>query len=248
MAASIKKLVAEEIARDIAADPDAVAVLKRLGVVDDEWLSDPLTDPSGPLLRLRDLGQLVLAQPSLLLDMGVDSLDLLCCAQPEDETGVGPPTTVVFTDIEGFTSFNAEQGDTAAGDLLRAHYRVVDDIVGGRGGKVVKRLGDGHMATFDTGQAGVRAAIDLIHAAPEGLALRAGAHTGGVILLEEDVVGHTVNVASRVAAATPPGHARVTQAVVDGVGEMAGVSFGPPVEERLKGIVPPVLVREVIEP
>ena len=243
----IKRMVAEELAEGLAEDPDAVSILKRLGLIDEKWLADPTSDPGGPLRLLRNLGSAILEQPSLLAITGVESIDLLG-AQSEaiaDASPSGPDLAVVFTDLERFSSFTAESGDEAAGELLRSHYGAVDEIVAGRGGRVVKRLGDGHMVTFPTARSAVLGSLELVGAAPAGLDLRAGGHLGGVLRLDEDVVGHTVNVASRVAAATRAGHARVTQPVVEAAGDVEGIRFGPPIEEQLRGIDQAVLVCEL---
>ena len=53
---------------------------------------------------------------------------------------------VMFTDLEGFTRYTARRGDDAAAALLTEHNRIVGPIIRSRGGRVVKRLGDGTAA------------------------------------------------------------------------------------------------------
>ena len=44
------------------------------------------------------------------------------------------PLTVVFSDLEGFTSFTSDRGDLEASALLTDHYDVVEAIARSRGG------------------------------------------------------------------------------------------------------------------
>ena len=140
-------MVAKRIVDALAEKPEAMAKLKELGVVDDAWLDDPEADPMAPLLKLRAAANRISENPSLLQGTNVRAIELLG-AQSEvaadASTGSdGGALTVVFTDLEGFTSFNEDEGDAVTSRLLRSHYDIVDEIVAGRGGEVVKRLGDG---------------------------------------------------------------------------------------------------------
>ena len=103
--------------------------------------------------------------------------------------------TVAFTDLADFTTFTEAEGDDAASRLLIGHHRESATIVRSRGGRVLKRLGDGLMLTFPEPEAAVLACLELREAAP--LQLRAGIHGGQVLVTGEDVVGHVVNLAAR---------------------------------------------------
>ena len=68
-------------------------------------------------------------------------------------------------------------------------------------GHEVKNTGDGFLATFDGPARAIRCAQAIVAAAAEdGLAVRAGVHTGEVELLGDDIGGIAVHVGSRVAA------------------------------------------------
>src|SRR4051794_41837011 len=71
-------------------------------------------------------------------------------------------------------------------------------IVRSRGGRIVKRLGDGLMLTFPAPEAAVLAALELVSAIDEPLRLRAGLHLGEAVVSHDDVMGHGVNVAARI--------------------------------------------------
>jgi adenylate cyclase len=134
--------------------------------------------------------------------------------------------TILFTDLVGFSSWVLEAGDEAALMLLRAVAGVVEPAIHTQRGRVVKRLGDGHMAVFAHPGAGVEAALAI----QEGLVdveilgppvhrarLRAGLHRGVPRQLGGDYLGTDVNIAARVAEAAGPGEVLVSDAVVAGI-------------------------------
>ncbi|MDP1792597.1 MAG: adenylate/guanylate cyclase domain-containing protein [Acidimicrobiales bacterium] len=154
----------------------------------------------------------------------------------EREAGGAPvDLAVVFTDLEGFTAFTATEGDDAAGRLLLAHYRYAEQLALRRGGRVVKRLGDGLLLVFASPPAAVLTCLELRETAP--LPLRAGVHRGGVnVTADHDVVGHVVNLASRVAASARPGELLVTNDVRTVAAALSCLLFDAPTTRRFKGI------------
>jgi class 3 adenylate cyclase len=113
--------------------------------------------------------------------------------------------TFLFTDLKGSTELYERVGDLVAYDLVQAHFLVVNDIVAGEGGAVVKTIGDAVMATFPTPDRAVAAALRMREAVGDlnkDLLLKIGIHEGpclAVMLNErQDYFGQTVNVASRV--------------------------------------------------
>jgi adenylate cyclase len=114
---------------------------------------------------------------------------------------------ILFTDLVDFSSWALEAGDEATLGLLRRVGAASEAAVCGRGGRVVKRLGDGLMAVFDDTGSAVEAAHEarLAVAALEfdgyRPSLRAGVHVGRPRKLGGDYLGVDVNVAARVAAA-----------------------------------------------
>jgi adenylate cyclase len=134
--------------------------------------------------------------------------------------------TILFTDLVGFSAWVLDAGDEAALQLLRAVASVVEPEISSRRGRIVKRLGDGHMAVF--GDPG--AAVDAALAMHDGLGdveilgppahrprLRAGLHRGVPRQLGGDYLGTDVNIAARVGAAAGPGEVLVSAAVVAGI-------------------------------
>src|SRR5436190_2471614 len=56
----------------------------------------------------------------------------------------------LFTDLKGSTELYERVGDLVAYDLVRAHFRILHEIVAAESGAVVKTIGDAVMATFPT--------------------------------------------------------------------------------------------------
>jgi class 3 adenylate cyclase len=118
--------------------------------------------------------------------------------------------TFLFTDLQGSTELYERVGDLAAFDLVRAHFRVLNEIVAAEAGAVVKTIGDAVMATFPTPDRAVTAALrmrEAMHRFNDGrgrddLLLKIGIHEGPCLAVvlndQQDYFGTTVNIASRV--------------------------------------------------
>ena len=205
--------------------------------------------PQGRAAQLRAVEELleraVERHPSMLGTVGLSAIQALAGAAEEaaegTALGTSRPLTVVFTDLEGFTEWTARSGDEAASRLLAEHHSVVDPLIAGRGGRLVKRLGDGLLLTFPQPAAAVLACLELVDAQPAPLRLRAGLHAGQVVETRDDVIGHVVNLAARVAEAAEGSEVLVTADVTSAV-ELPNVRFGETRAERFKGIEEPIAI------
>ena len=113
--------------------------------------------------------------------------------------------TVVFIDIVHFSDWALDVGDTAATGMLRHAHGEITDVFHGHGGRVVKRLGDGAMATFlepaEAIEAVLAVQLALAELDPPGQRpqARAGAHHGLPVRMGRELVGIDVNIAAGVA-------------------------------------------------
>jgi adenylate cyclase len=155
--------------------------------------------------------------------------------------------TVMFTDIVGFTEFNALRGDEEALALLALQERIVRDEIGDDA-RIVKELGDGLMLWFADACEAVRCGLRLQERFEEEswrvdapLWVRIGLHSGQQTRRGEDLVGHDVNVASRIVSLADQGEVLASEATVERTdGRLPEVVFerlGPVV---MKGIPTPV--------
>jgi adenylate cyclase len=243
----LKGSLAQRIAGMLQRDPELLSEMVELGLVRREWLDDPASEQmstAGPMeVAERWLERSVEQRPSLLSKLGLSAIQQLSSSSDADQQdGMPSRLAVAFTDIEGFTAFTAREGDEAASQLLAVHYREVGPVVRSRGGHISKRLGDGLLLTFPSPEAGVLACLELVDLEPEPLRLRAGIHVGEVVVAGDEIVGHVVNVAARVAESAKGGEVIVTDDVRDAAGELRGVTFSRPRARTFKGVGEKVMV------
>ncbi len=145
--------------------------------------------------------------------------------------------TVLFTDIVDATAHAARLGDGRWRDLLAHHDEQVRAELARFGGREVKTVGDGFLATFDGPPSrALRCALAITAAGRAlGVEVRIGMHTGECELIGEDVGGMAVHIASRVCALAGAGEVLVSGTVF---GTVVGGPFG--FEDRgfheLKGV------------
>jgi adenylate cyclase len=158
-----------------------------------------------------------------------------------------PAGAVVFTDIVGFTEFTAEHGDAQALALLERQA----DVVGGTlpsDARVVKDLGDGLMLWFPEATGALLACLTFSARFEEDAAtdvplwVRVGMHWGCPTRRGSDLVGHDVNLASRIVDVAGPGEVLLSEpvrALVDGrVRDLRLDELGPVVMKGIPDAVP----------
>jgi class 3 adenylate cyclase len=142
----------------------------------------------------------------------------------------------LFTDIVGSTERAAALGDARWRELLERHDAICAQQVREHGGRVVKSLGDGMLATFAGPAQAVRCAQALIdELAGLEVDLRAGVHTGEIEVIGEDVGGMAVHLGARVSATASAAEVLVSSTVRDLV-VGSDLQFAEAGEHELKGI------------
>jgi len=113
--------------------------------------------------------------------------------------------TFLFTDLKSSTELYERVGDIVAYDLVREHFRVLNEIVASEAGAVVKTIGDAVMATFPSPDRALAAALRMrksVHALKKDLLIKIGIHEGPCLAVtlndRLDYFGQTVNIAARV--------------------------------------------------
>src|SRR6266404_3066865 len=169
--------------------------------------------------------------------------------------------TFLFTDLKGSTELYERIGDIAAFDLVRAHFRILNEIVAAEAGAVVKTIGDAVMATFPTPNRALTAALRMREAmralnderSCEDLLLKIGIHEGSCLAVvlndRQDYFGTTVNVAARVQALADSRAILATRSVVADpqASTLLATSGLMPVAQRraLRGIAEELAVYEI---
>lgn len=240
---NLQQGITDRLARLIRSDEEWAAQAVDVGLVDRDWLDDPRANPArvAPPVEVvqRFLERTAEQRPSVLAKLGLSAIQAMALLRA-DPGGDGQltPVTIVFTDLEGFTSFTAVEGDDAAAHLLGEHNRGVGPVVRSRGGHIVKRLGDGLMLSFPAPEAAVLAAVELVNDDPGPLRVRAGLHHGDAIVSHDDVVGHVVNVAARLTEEARGGDVLASVDVRAAVDGLKGVRFERARRYKLRGLDP----------
>ncbi len=168
--------------------------------------------------------------------------------------------TVLFADLRGSTSMYETLGNADATTVVTQSVALLARVVALHGGEVVKTLGDGLMATFETCSAGVAAADDMHDALarvesptqsspsegpptrPVPLMLQVGLAHGEIVSMSGDIFGDAVNVAARLLDHAGDNETLATQVVLDGVEEWERARFRSLDRMQLRGRVEPVHV------
>jgi class 3 adenylate cyclase len=144
--------------------------------------------------------------------------------------------TVLFTDIVDSTRRAAEMGDRSWRYLLERHDTLFRQALDRHRGREVKRTGDGFLATFDGPARAIRCAASLTEAMGSlGIEVRAGLHTGECEVMDGDVGGLAVHIASRVMACANASEVLVSGTVKDLV-VGSGLDFEDRGERELRGV------------
>jgi class 3 adenylate cyclase len=138
--------------------------------------------------------------------------------------------TVMFTDIVDATARAARSGDGRWRDLLAEHDAQVREQLARFGGREVKTVGDGFLATFGGPPSrALRCALAITDAMDNlGIEIRIGVHTGECELIGEDVGGMAVHIAARIGAL-----AGASEVLVSGT--VFGTVVGGPFEFEERG-------------
>lgn len=198
----------------------AFATWLRRRIPGDERYGDPIST-SGRTASdalAQSVSALQPPRPSVIGELGLGALQLWQSLSEAQGRGRGhEEVSLLFTDLVGFSEWALEAGDEAAVELLRDVGLAVEQAIRKQHGQIVKRLGDGLMAAFDSPQFAVVAALDAqqaldeVEVAGHKPRMRAGVHHGRPRKLGGDYLGVDVNVAARVGEAARAGQVLISE-------------------------------------
>ena len=224
------------VAKRVDTSPALLAAARRFrrSLPGDERLGDPLSTAGlTPVEAVaRSVSSLSPDRESVVQEVGLAGLQVWQSLSEAAGRGRGDlELALLFTDLVGFSSWALEAGDGATLELLREVGIGVEQAVLTRDGRIVKRLGDGLMATFLDAAAAVEAALDaheaLAEIEVEGYRphMRAGIHWGRPRRLGGDYLGVDVNIAARVVSAAKANQVMISDPLLDRL-EAESVSVG----------------------
>ncbi|MGN6872546.1 MAG: adenylate/guanylate cyclase domain-containing protein [Solirubrobacteraceae bacterium] len=219
----------------------------------DEKFGDPLSTAGRAPVEViaRSVSALQPGRQSVAKELGLSALQVWQSVSEATGRGRGDlEMALLFTDLVGFSEWALQAGDGAVLELLRDVGTKVESVIAQHEGRIVKRLGDGLMATFLDGREAVEAALDAQEAVRaievDGYSprMRAGVHWGRPRKLGGDYLGVDVNVAARVTAAAKAGQVLVSDALLAKLDD-EGMRAGRPKRLRADGTPSGLRVAEV---
>ena len=153
---------------------------------------------------------------------------------------------IMFTDIVGYTSLMGDD-EQKAHSLLNKNRKLQKPLIDSYGGKWIKELGDGVLATFSTVSDAVYCAAAIQQGSKEeaDLNLRIGIHLGEVMFQDGDVFGDGVNIASRLESLAPSGGIIVSESVSSNIQNKQGIETKFLREIQLKNVKDLVRIYEI---
>ena len=150
---------------------------------------------------------------------------------------------IMFSDIVGFTALMGED-ERGTLRIIEANDRIHQKAFASSGGRLLKKLGDGMLASFDSASGAVACAREIQGAVDEDgrYQIRIGIHLGEIIESNGDVHGDGVNIASRIQGEIDPGEIGMSKVVYDNIKNKEGLSATLLGERNLKNVTAPVIL------
>lgn len=153
--------------------------------------------------------------------------------------------TLLFTDLAEGGTIRETLGDERWRDLLRDRQAILEPVVAAHDGSVVRHREDGLLIVFGSAHAGVRCAIELQRAfdgrplagLERPVAVRAGVHSGFVIVSADDYLGRNVVLAARIADRARGGEILASSALKQYTETDPGLRFEPRGDVHFKGLL-----------
>jgi len=150
---------------------------------------------------------------------------------------------ILVADMVGYTS-RMEQDESGTLTAFSACMdQIVTPLVNRHRGRIIKLMGDGLLASFNSAADAVSCAIEWQRATSEEsdpIRFRIGINLGDIIMQDGDVFGSGVNLAARLEQLAPPGGVLVSDAVYRVVGNRIPVPWEDAGTHSIKNVIEPV--------
>jgi class 3 adenylate cyclase len=133
--------------------------------------------------------------------------------------------TILFSDIQGSTSYFERKGDAQGLAMVQHHNTLLFPVIENGGGRVVKTIGDAIMACFKDPAAAIKAAIKMQQVLQEDrsktqseddrIHIRVALHMGPGLEKDNDVFGDVVNATAKVQQQADPDQILITDVLLD---------------------------------
>ena len=155
---------------------------------------------------------------------------------------------IMFTDIVGYTALMGSDEDKAFEVLEKSrdiHIKSINQF----NGKLIKEMGDGMLAQFDSAIDSVLCAIEIQKQARQQIneKIRIGLHLGDITFDHEDIFGDGVNIASRLQSAADPGGIYISESIQKSIRAKSAVKTKYLGQVKLKNVDYPVNTYSIVE-
>jgi adenylate cyclase len=146
------------------------------------------------------------------------------------EEGQRKLTTIMFSDICGYTRMMGKN-EAKTLQLVKRNLEIHQGLFEKHNGSLIKEMGDGLLACFESPSEAVRCAKEILAIASleQDLELHVGIHQGEVIFTDNDVYGEGVNITARIDSEAWPGEILVSEDVWKNIrnkDEFVAISIG----------------------
>ncbi len=158
--------------------------------------------------------------------------------------------TIMAIDVVGYSRLMGED-EAGTARAVRGHRDSARPVMAGRGGRIVKTMGDGLLLEFPSVVEAVECAIAIQKLMAERnadipdakrIVYRVGVHLGDVLVEGDDILGESVNIAARIESICEPGGVLISSLAHEQVRGRIEAEFVDRGEKALKNIARPVRV------
>ncbi|MDQ3673064.1 MAG: SUMF1/EgtB/PvdO family nonheme iron enzyme [Gemmatimonadota bacterium] len=162
---------------------------------------------------------------------------------------------IMSADIAGFSRLMHQDEEGTHSRMKRLRRDIIEPTIAEHNGQIIKHMGDGFLAIFDSPLEATRAAIVIQQTiAARNAALgkqfwlqyRIGINLGDVLVEPDDIYGDGVNIAARLQTAATPGQVNISGGVYEQVKNKLVCGYQSLGDEKLKNITDPVRMYRVL--
>ena len=185
----------------------------------DPEFGDALSTAGEPTLAYLVQGVLVLSpqRDSVVSEVGLTGLQLWQSLAERTGRGRGDvELALLYADVVDSSSLALTAGDQVTVELLQTVAMTIERCVEERGGRIVRRLGDGIIASFVSALTAVEAALDIqdamlaIEVGGHRPRMRLGVHWGRPRRLGGEFVGTDITILAAIGSGARPGQVLVS--------------------------------------
>lgn len=161
---------------------------------------------------------------------------------------------VVAADVAGYSRLMGNDEERTLSALKSVRATLVDPVIAGHRGRIVKTSGDGMLVEFASAVDAARCAVEIQRGmaaenatVPRDLRIefRIGIHVGDIIIDDDDIFGDGVNIAARLEGMAEPGGICISDDAHRQIRGKVDIDFGDLGSQALKNIAEPMRVWQV---